>query len=318
VRGFTLVELLVVIGIIAVLIGLLLPALSAARETAKTVACASNMRQIGTAATMYSQQYNNSTLPYQFWIPGANQNAAYGNNPSNGWDDWWTALVALKLLPRPGTWVPNGSNSASANIVTDYSSVFVCPNAVAPTSTSSPGDFLLHYGRQTACVSFVLDPTPAAQTTTWGACCTYGMNADNYTTQLGNPGGAAYSAVPCTPSGTAFLPPLKINQLPHPSETVFIFEGSAPNPLTNANQRVYNRHGKRDNSTTYSWLITGTTNVLFFDGHVETLPRKQLPWYPGTNDLNTYGPTAGATNLANFKNLAQQRGFATPYWRVDQ
>ncbi len=51
--GFTLIELLVVIAIIALLISLLLPSLAAARATAKRVACAANMRQIGLAFMMY-------------------------------------------------------------------------------------------------------------------------------------------------------------------------------------------------------------------------------------------------------------------------
>lgn len=57
-RGFSLIELLAILGVIAVLIGLMLPALSKAREKAREVACASELRSLGERITLYSMDAN--------------------------------------------------------------------------------------------------------------------------------------------------------------------------------------------------------------------------------------------------------------------
>jgi prepilin-type N-terminal cleavage/methylation domain-containing protein/prepilin-type processing-associated H-X9-DG protein len=97
-QGFTLVELLVVIGIIAVLISVLLPSLSKAREQAKQTACQSQLRQLGLGLMIYAQA-NGGFLPaWSGWqtVDGDGETVGTGGDTAG---DGWTQQLARYFVP---------------------------------------------------------------------------------------------------------------------------------------------------------------------------------------------------------------------------
>ena len=137
-RAFTLIELLVVVAIIAIIAAILFPVFAKAREKARQVSCASNMRQIGTALTMYVQDYDefypqehpSTSDPARGIAPGGD----YDGNLED--DDYGSPFE--KIMP----YVAKGNVNNDASM---QEHLFVCPDdsdphgaALLPSCTEAP------------------------------------------------------------------------------------------------------------------------------------------------------------------------------------
>jgi prepilin-type N-terminal cleavage/methylation domain-containing protein/prepilin-type processing-associated H-X9-DG protein len=277
--GFTLVELLVVIGIIGVLISILLPALNRAREQAKTVQCLSNLRQIGAAVQGYANETNGTLVPCEWRYPPDSDTSTTST------DGWPVIMVAMNLLPYH---VQDTSVAASA------STVFRCPSGISEinystSSTGDPPDRQNQIGAMgDAWGSKVL--LPSLHVYSWYAMVAASSNSSGNRDVPGR-------REPLDGDKHDQYKMRKMTELRDPADLVLFFDGVNINCLSSPNRINARHNGLRD------------TNLLFADGHAQTVATNSLfADVPGT-----YSATSKSASLSNL-----QKNFPWPHWRTDQ
>ena len=132
-RNFTLIELLIVIAIIAILAGMLLPAINKAREKARIISCVSNLKQLGQLHTLYAASFDGFIVsPKDSSIPPA-------EGETNNFNQLWIYTLAKYVQNDPRTPYQMQTDSPFVG------SIYCCPavnNVVKPTASA----LMLSYG----------------------------------------------------------------------------------------------------------------------------------------------------------------------------